>query len=332
MYATLAVSRRVVAAARALTRRLRDRGDGLERLVDQISAEAGVHDPRAARRALTQAGGDLARAVTLVRVWAATLPRLEALPLAAHDVRILRRVSAAFQDFPGGQWLGASADFESRLLHWDDEDGGPVTAPATSPQEASPVVRGDLPRLADGLDGVPLRPVVAQAHGPDPAQTPLELPAPRPARLAALARGETGALVALAALALAQRREAVVGELTTAFADLRVAHPRTGVPCVVAEVPLTEAEVLHDAPVDGQPGFAIGWGATLGHLERRAIAVAVLDGALEGEGPQWLTEQQVLAGVDGLATAGFVDHLRLPHYASFASYLSHVAPEEAWEE
>ena len=166
----------------------------------------------------------------------------------------------------------------------------------------------------------------ADGNGDDPARTVLMPPFTRANRLAMLSRGETGALVALAALILGRRQEAVMVELTVGVAAIKVPHPRTGPPCAVAEVPITEVEVVLDADVDGRPGLATGWGASLGTVERRAISLALLDGAMQADGelqePFTLDEQTVIAATDGPATNGFVEHLRLPHYASFAAYLA----------
>ncbi|WP_250447752.1 carbon-phosphorus lyase complex subunit PhnI, partial [Actinotalea sp. C106] len=214
-----------------------------------------------------------------------------------------------------------------------DEAPGAAEQPAlTEPGDG----RGDAPsraatgRVRDLLRGVPVIATEATADGADPARSVLVAPFSRETRLGVLARAETASLVSLASLVLAERREAVLVEGTTSVADLRVPHPRTGVACRVAEVPVAEAEAVVDAEVDGLPGFAVGWGGSLGANERRVIALALLDGALQGgdEAAARLTldTQTVLAATDGAATNGFVEHLRLPHYASFASYLAQARP------
>ena len=117
-------------------------------------------------------------------------------------------------------------------------------------------------------------------------------------------------------------------ELRVAVAGVRTPHPRTGRPCLVAEGPFTEVEVVVDAEVDGRPGLATGWGASLGTVERRAISLALLDAAMRAGGEMnevlTLDEQTVVAAADGPATAGFVEHVRLPHYATFAAYVAGV--------
>jgi alpha-D-ribose 1-methylphosphonate 5-triphosphate synthase subunit PhnI len=364
VYATLQIDSEVIGLARALAATATEAQHIGSALIEQVCAESGVWAPDAAGRALDQSGGDIAKAVTLVRVWAATLRHLPLESVEPADVGLLRRLSAAFTDVPGGQWLGPTAEFDSRLLRWDDElddsgedppsgetrngatddadpDPASIREPArgsepgsqaarnlSAPPEA-PVTRAAVPRVRDLLADVPVLVVPDEGPGPDPTRVPVVPPVSRGHRLAAFARAETGALVALCHLALATRQEAVLAELIRGLVAVRVPHPRTGRPCQVAEVPVTEAEVVLDADVDGRPGFALGWGATLGGLERRAVAAAVLDGALQdraasgGDGglPDDLA---LLAAVDGLATTGFVEHLRLPHYASFASYLARV--------
>lgn len=360
MYATLHGCEGVVAAARELSEPVDDGGcaTGLGALVDQVCAEAGTWAPDAARGAIAQSSGDVARAVTLVRVWAATLPVVSTLALRPVDLRVQRRVSAAFAEVPGGQWLGSAPQLASRLLRWpadhealaltgrapgDANGTDPISDAGTALAEPGPSAtaraakrgaptRADCPRVADLLDDVPIVPAAAEAEGPDPVERPLTLPASRGARLAALARGETGALVTFAGLAHARQREEVLTESTLAVAELRIAHPRTGAPVRVAEVPVAEAEVITDAEVDGRPGFALGYGASLGALERRAIAAAIIDGGLQAGAHGALGEAQLLGGIDGSATTGFVEHLCLPHYASFASYLGRVGAELEEEE
>lgn len=332
MYATLHASEAVVAAARGLAEEAHEAGtaDGLRALVDQVCAEAGTYAPDAARRAIAQSGGDVARGVTLVRVWAATLPVIQTLPLRPQDLRVQRRVSAAFAEVPGGQWLGPAPQFASRLLAWPDDgrvadtDAGLVDE--NGHRDGVAPRRSSCPRVADLLEGLSIREAPVETEGPDPAERPIALPASRGTRLAALARGETGALVSYAGLAHSRQREEVLAEATLATAEIRIAHPRTGAPVRVAEVPVSDAEVITDAEVDGRPGFALGYGASLGGLERRAIAAAIIDGGLQA-GVGALDEAALLVSVDGPATSGFVEHLCLPHYASFASYLGRVDAE-----
>ena len=313
-------------ALRASTRKGNTNTQVLE---EQVCAEAGLWETTAARRALDQSRGDAAHAVSMLRVWAATQPHVHALPVAPDDIAIVRRLSSAYPRIPGGQWLGVAPELMSRQLNWTDEPVDGEGAETLGDRAGDAPTRATTPRVRDLIDTANVVATPADGDGDDPARTVLMPPFTRADRLALLARGETGALVALAALILGRRQEAVMVELTVSIAAIRVVHPRTGVPCAVADVPVTEAEVVLDSAVDGRPGLATGWGASLGTVERRAISLALLDGAMQADGelrePLMLDEQTLIAATDGPATHGFVEHLRLPHYASFAAYLATVA-------
>lgn len=349
MYATLEESPGL-AAARRLAQQPVDLDASAHEvfpvLVEQVCAEAGLWSPDVAARALTQSGGDTVRAVGLLRVWSAALPRTPALDVAPADVQLVRRLSAAYAEVPGGQWLGPAPELASRLLDWDDAahrtgDDSPADsfgsaddfAEPVTPTQTTPPTRAECPRVRDLFSDVVVVAAPEDGQGGDPATAPLGHSIDRATRAGVLARGETASLVSLAALVLGRRREAVLAEVTAAQLALRIPHPRTGRPCAVVEVPVVEAEAVVDADLDGQPALAIGWGASMATIERRAIAIALLDGALQADtgasGDPTFDDQTILAAVDGSATNGFVEHLRLPHHASFASYLDQARPRGA---
>lgn len=333
MYASMHESR-ALGAARAIARSAATGvlGDvDTTMLEEQVCAEAGLWETGVARRAVHQARGDTSHAISMLRVWAATQPHVRASTVTPEDVVVVRRLSSAYPQIPGGQWLGFSPDLIPRQLDWTEsvQREEPLTGELpTDGQRSDAPSRRQTPRVRDLISGVPLVGHREDGEGPDPARTVLTPPYTRTARLAMLARGETGALVALAALILGRRQEAVLVELTVCVVTVRVSHPRTSVACAVAELPVTEVEVVLDANVNGAPGLALGWGASLGTVERRAISLALLDAAVQADGelaePLTLDDQTVIAVADGSATTGFVEHLRLPHYASFASYLAVV--------
>lgn len=335
-------------AARAIARSTR-RGNAINTgmLEEQICAEAGLWEPAAARRALDQSHGDPSHAVSMLRVWAAAQPHLEACAVQPTDVVLTRRLSSAYPQIPGGQWLGFAPELITRQLDWttqhDTGDDQPAIANPVPPEMDTPLPvdarlpvdaprRADTLRVRDLIQGAPTVPPPADGPGDDPARAVLVPPHNRSNRLAMLTRGETGALVSLAAMILGRRQEAVLVELSVAMATVRILHPRTGIPVAIAELPITEVEVVLDADVGGRPGLALGWGATLGTVERRAIAIALLDAAMLADGdlaePLMLDEQTIIAATDGPATNGFVEHLRLPHYAGFTAYLAQAATKE----
>jgi alpha-D-ribose 1-methylphosphonate 5-triphosphate synthase subunit PhnI len=80
-------------------------------------------------------------------------------------------------------------------------------------------------------------------------------------------------------------------------------------------------------PKNEDPHFTRGYGLVFGLSERKAMAMALVDRALQapdyGEhiaGPAQ-DEEFVLAHADNVEAAGFVSHLKLPHYVDFQAEL-----------
>jgi alpha-D-ribose 1-methylphosphonate 5-triphosphate synthase subunit PhnI len=75
------------------------------------------------------------------------------------------------------------------------------------------------------------------------------------------------------------------------------------------------------------PQFTRGYGLAFGHAERKAMGMALVDRSLraeefneEIESPAQ-REEFVLSHCDNVEAAGFVSHLKLPHYVDFQSEL-----------
>jgi alpha-D-ribose 1-methylphosphonate 5-triphosphate synthase subunit PhnI len=81
---------------------------------------------------------------------------------------------------------------------------------------------------------------------------------------------------------------------------------------------------------DAPPQFTRGYGLIFGHNERKAMSMAVVDRALKadefGETPDYPAQQQefVLYHSDAVEAAGFLEHLKLPHYVDFQGELELV--------
>lgn len=340
MYATLAETEAITYARQAFSEQMQSGEKGrLPKLEEQVCAESGIWDTDVAAMALRQAGGDTANAVSLIRVWVASLDKLPPIEVSDETTMVSRRISSAFHTLPQGQWLGAAPDFANRILDFEADKKDPEPAShelfesrATDTTAASDPVKSKITSVRCLLGSAPVKQptqyydhitaVDDAAAKPDNPDTLTE----RHAVLAQLALGESACLISAASKVLAYRREAVLAELMQLHAKVYFPHPATRTPCVIGRVDYVSAEAIVDADVDGRPGFAIGSGVTFGTAERRAIALALIDGALQTDDS--LSATEILASVNVTANNGFVEHLRLPHYASFSSYLGQATAQQ----
>jgi alpha-D-ribose 1-methylphosphonate 5-triphosphate synthase subunit PhnI len=340
-------------------------------LIDRIMGEAGFYAPRYASLALKQSEGSPDEAVFLLRAYRSTLTRAyRSVPLGDADVNLHRRISAAFKDIAGGQFLGATYDYTHRLLDFEERQGvgsreGGVEKDADlhSPLTIPHCLKA--PKVSDELRKEGL---IASLNDDDPpmdiTQHPLSFPAPRSARLQALARADSGFISGLAYAAIRGFGPAhpTVGELRTGALEVLVTHPLVeGETLCVGEIIVTEVEsffseedrkVLKEEENDplrilgsGQGDKAdtsanslsigCGYGMVFGRDDNKAIAMSLLDYTLEsgeknpagnagGETSILQNQEFVLLHGDCLESSGFISHLKLPHYVTFQSKLDRV--------
>jgi alpha-D-ribose 1-methylphosphonate 5-triphosphate synthase subunit PhnI len=299
--------------------------------VDRVQGEGGLASAELAARAIRQAEGDLIEASLLVRSYRSTLPRLGyTVPTPTSELEAVRRIVPAFREPPGRQLLGRTLDYTERLVDFRGEAAARAALgePPVPPVDAEP--DGRQPRLAELLAA---RGLLADRHvegDPEPVDVtrdPVITPAPRSARLAVLARGETGALVNLWYQGVTGDRrgaeDITLGEVRVGTLPVTVRHPRTGGPVRVGSVQVTEVEAMSNLnrPDENTGVFDIGYGLVLGHNERKAIAMAVLDIAMHRDRARTGLEQSVINTCDGTDASGFLEHLKLPHYVTFGSQL-----------
>jgi alpha-D-ribose 1-methylphosphonate 5-triphosphate synthase subunit PhnI len=117
--------------------------------------------------------------------------------------------------------------------------------------------------------------------------------------------------------------EVTLGEVRHGSLPLTTTHPVTGGDVTIGRFRVTEVEAIEDLDgVDEDRGsFDVGYGMCLGHNERKAIAMANLDIACHRDGAKSALEQSILMTTDGLDSAGFLEHLKLPHYVTFRSMI-----------
>ncbi|MEW6403295.1 MAG: carbon-phosphorus lyase complex subunit PhnI [Chloroflexota bacterium] len=318
----------------------------LRLLTSRIVSEGGLYHPRLAALAIKQMQGDTLEAAFALRAFRSTKPRLLATPVQETSrMRVIRRISSAFKDIPGGQMLGATFDYALRLMRIDLADEAPDIFRGIAAKFMGEAPAGNLPetfpKVVDALRNEGLLPQApARAIEPfDITREPLIFPIPRSAILASMARAETGSL-----LALAYSNMRGYGDVHPTIAELRVGylpvflpHPITGEEIEAGEVLITECEVVamyENSDNKSKPVFTLGYGACFGHNETKAISMAILDRALQKgmkEGPANPSEDPefVVLHIDGVDSMGFANHYKMPHYVTFQSDMDRLRMTQA---
>jgi len=89
-------------------------------LVDRVMGEGSLYAPDLAALAIKQSAGDTFEASFMLRAYRATQPRVgHSLQCDTTGMRVIRRISAAFKEVPGGQILGPTSDYTLRLLDFE---------------------------------------------------------------------------------------------------------------------------------------------------------------------------------------------------------------------
>lgn len=316
-------------------------------LVDRVMGEGSIYAPELAALAIKQSAGDTFEAAFMLRAYRTTLPRLGySIPQSTKEMRVIRRISAAFKDIPGGQILGPTSDYTLRLLDFEllndskekrekyirelfketDSTLSLQPFPETFPKVIEVLRKEGLLVESAGSQ----KPAASNQNGIlDITRQSLTFPAPRSATMQTMARGETGGLLLLAYSNMRGYGDIhpTIGELRVGYIPVRIKHPYTSEPYTLGEVKVTEAEVIAKFEgKDGDPKFTLGYGLCFGHNETKAISMAVLDRAMQAEEPKMVSENQefVLSHIDGIESMGFGNHWKLPHYVTFQSDLDRL--------
>ncbi|CAK9885946.1 MAG: Alpha-D-ribose 1-methylphosphonate 5-triphosphate synthase subunit PhnI [Candidatus Erwinia impunctatus] len=165
----------------------------------------------------------------------------------------------------------------------------------------------------------------------DITRTPPVYPSSRSSRQQQLVRGDEGYLLALAYSTLRGygRNHPFAGEIRSGYVALSVTPEELGFSITIGELLHTECEMVNGfiAPENTPAHFTRGYGLAFGLSERKTMAMALMDRALQAAdyqeeiiGPAQ-DEEFVLTHADNVEAAGFVSHLKLPHYVDFQAEL-----------
>lgn len=307
--------------------------ENMSLLVDKIMSEAGFYSEDYAALALKQCEGSVEEAVFLLRAYRSTLPRnYYSNPIHTEDMRLIRRISAAFKDIPGGQLLGPSYDYCHRLL-----DFSLLQAPPAEEEDADTQPCEDIrfSRVSDLLREEEILPTMAedQTEPFDVTSNLLTFPAPRSARLQTFARSDAGFLggVAYSSMRGYGAVHPTVSELRSGYVEVCVPYMlEEGEQLCIGDILVTEVEALVPSHTETDEEFdkmslSGGYGLIFGRNENKAIAMSIADASLETQGDSPSQDEEfVLTHGDCLEMSGFISHLKLPHYVTFQSKLDRV--------
>jgi alpha-D-ribose 1-methylphosphonate 5-triphosphate synthase subunit PhnI len=310
-------------------------GGQLGLAVDRVMTEGSIYDRDLAALAIKQAQGDLVEAIFLLRAYRTTLPRLAmSEPIDTSEMLVRRRISAAYKDIPGGQVLGPTYDYTHRLLDFalaaEAGAGAPAAQVAESPLDAA------MPHVAEILDHEGLiEPEIPDANAAeafDLTREPMSFPADRDQRLQNLSRGDEGFVLALAYST--QRgyggNHPFAGEIRMGEVSVQIVPEELGFAIDIGDVVVSECHMINqfEGSAEQPPQFTRGYGLSYGHNERKVMAMALVDRALRarefGEMANYPAQDEefVLYHADNVEAAGFVSHLKLPHYVDFQAELN----------
>lgn len=299
--------------------------------VARVMGEGSLFDEELAALAIKQSAGDLLEAIFLLRAYRTTLPRFTySTPLRTETMEVERRISATFKDLPGGQRLGPTFDYTHRLLDFSllAEGSAPAVLEEGAAEQPQP-----CPRVAQMLaqEGLLAPELDVDAAVPDITREAQDFPSTRAQRLQALARGDEGFLLALGYSTQRGygRNHPFAGEIRIGRIEVWVEPEELDFAVPLGDIEVTECEMINQfvGSKTQPPQFTRGYGLAFGYAERKAMGMALVDRALRAEEYQEeiaspaQQEEFVLMHCDNVEAAGFVSHLKLPHYVDFQSEL-----------
>ncbi|GLQ71989.1 carbon-phosphorus lyase complex subunit PhnI [Vibrio penaeicida] len=310
--------------------------DQLSGAVDRVMTEGGIYDTELAALAFKQASGDMIEAIFLLRAYRTTLSRFATSePLDTSAMEIERRISATFKDLPGGQVLGPTLDYTHRLLDFS------LLAEGRDPTK--PEQQGNTTRDTAVLEACPQVMTILENQGlatkevdegdtaEDITLHPPTYPATRSARLQQLMRSDEGFLLSMGYSTQRGygRNHPFAAEIRTGNVTVSLCPEELGFEIEIGDIELTECQMINgfSGSKTIKPQFTRGYGVAFGAAERKAMSMALVDRALQAEeldepvqGPAQ-DQEFVLSHGDNVEAAGFVSHLKLPHYVDFQSEL-----------
>jgi len=256
-------------------------------------------------------------------------------------MRLVRRISSAFKDIPFGQILGPTYDYTHRLLDFslknETEDELRLFREAFVLGAGESASDMKAARVSEVLrkEGIIAGQKPDDMEPDDITQDKFMFPASRSVKLQTLFRADTGFVSGVAYAGMRGygfNAHPTIGELRCGYMEIEISYPLDGAETItLGEILFTEVEAFvgerkstekeHD-----EMGVGIGYGLAFGRAETKAIAMSILDSALNNPHPGSPPndEEFVLLHGESLEMSGFISHLKLPHYVTYQSGLDNI--------
>jgi alpha-D-ribose 1-methylphosphonate 5-triphosphate synthase subunit PhnI len=298
---------------------------GLRFAVDKVMSEGSLYSKKLASIAIKKSAGDLLNAAFFLRAHRSSCQRIGiAKTIDTNEMHIQRRISSAFKDIQGGQILGASNDYEVKLIlnnihqskkweHFNEEDN--IIKSALEPLRKKNLIKN----------------LKADNEISDITRVFPEPPYPRSAVMQTMSRGESGSMLGFAYTSIRGYGDVhpTIGDIRTGTSTVKFIHPFTKKEVKVSTLDVTACESAgtFEKQENGEVKLTTGFGFCFGFNETKAISMSILDLTLYsakfsvGEKEFASDIEMMIHHIDGVDSMGFTNHFKLPHYVTFQSDL-----------
>ena len=304
--------------------------------IAKVMSEGSLYSKKLAKTAIEKSGGDLLNASFFLRAHRSSCARVGiAKTINTEEMKIQRRISSAFKDIQGGQILGASNDYEVKLIF---KKALEKTLWSEFRQEETVLKSALFPlRQKDMVKVLPKDKIISDITRVFPTS-----PYPRSAVMQILSRGESGAMLGFAYTSMRGYGDIhpTIGDLRLGKSDVIFTHPFTMKEVKIGELELSCCEVAatFEKQNDGTTKLTTGFGCCFGFNETKAISMSILDTTLHnkshtiGQGGIADNFEMIVHHIDGIESVGFTNHYKLPHYVTFQADLQVFANAKNTEE
>lgn len=296
--------------------------EGLTFSIDRVISEGSLYSKKLAARAIKRSAGDLLNASFFLRAHRSSCQRIGICKtIDTNDMRLSRRISSAFKDIEGGQLLGASNDYEVKLLI--DLKNEKVEIEGYSSKDN--IIKSALTPLREDK----LIKVLPKEEEPwDITRNYPTEPYPRSSVLQVMSRAETGSLLCVGYTTMRGYGDIhpTIGDLRIGELDIEFIHPFTKKEVKIGSIEATAVECVgtFNQDEDGDTKLTTGFGFCFGKNETKAISMSMIDLSLYnthysvgGEHIIAADFDMIMHHLDGIESFGMTNHFKLPHYVTF---------------